>query len=76
MKDGKKDSRPQNFTHCDQAQSRYNKTSFEKNNFKVDNMMCTEAFNNQIGGDFFSNEFRFVAIKLIPCIGEEWCATK
>ena len=44
--------------------------------FNSKNLLCTDGFSNEIGGDHFSKEFRYIVIDLKMCVGEERCASK
>jgi hypothetical protein len=44
--------------------------------FNLANLICTDGFNNSIGGDYFSKDYRFIEIILNLCLNEERCAPK
>ena len=52
--------------------------SLQKKNSKFDikNLMCTDGFNNNLTGDYFSQKFNTIQLQLHACIGKNNCASE
>lgn len=41
----------------------------------IGNLLCSEGFNNNLTGDYFSKNFSFIEVTLHACIGKSHCAS-
>ena len=69
-KNGTKDKDRASVVPCNSVRQNWTNPGKEvpdKNTWRFNNLTCTDAVDNKIGGQYFSTEFRYISFKLKKC---------